>query len=132
MKYLDTNLFVFAIAGDNFARKILENVVDGKLEAATSCLTWDEFVWALRKDLDVIVAQEEGRRLLEIPNMVFIDVTVEITEKAQEYMVRYNLKPRDALHVASMDQYGIQEIISADGDFDKVKEIKRVWAKQIS
>lgn len=37
------------------------------------------------------------------------------------------LNPSDALHVASMMNNGIKEIISEDKDFDKLKEIRRIW-----
>ena len=50
----------------------------------------------------------------------------EIREKKNEEIIeKYNLKPRDAIHVASALTNNIKEIVSDDPDFDKVKEIKR-------
>ena len=45
---------------------------------------------------------------------------------ALEFMEKYKLKPRDAFHVAIMENFGIKEIVSDDSDFDKVREIKRI------
>jgi len=42
-------------------------------------------------------------------------------------MLRYKLKPSDAMHVASMKKAGVKHIVSEDPDFDRVEWIKRVW-----
>jgi len=42
------------------------------------------------------------------------------------YLEKYALKPRDALHCATMQENEIEAIASFDKDFDKVKEIKRI------
>jgi predicted nucleic acid-binding protein len=38
-----------------------------------------------------------------------------------------SLKPSDALHVAVMKNNGVSRIVSEDEDFDKIRDIKRVW-----
>jgi len=40
------------------------------------------------------------------------------------------LDPRDALHLASMYESNITSIISEDSDFNKIREITRLTAKQ--
>ncbi|MEM2494139.1 MAG: type II toxin-antitoxin system VapC family toxin [Nitrososphaerota archaeon] len=42
-------------------------------------------------------------------------------------MLNYNLKPSDAIHLATMEKVGIKNIVTEDEDFDKVKEVKRIW-----
>ncbi|MFP3321264.1 MAG: type II toxin-antitoxin system VapC family toxin [Acidilobus sp.] len=37
------------------------------------------------------------------------------------------MNPSDALHVAVMLNNSIRRILSEDRDFDKVKEVERVW-----
>ncbi|MBI5254150.1 MAG: type II toxin-antitoxin system VapC family toxin [Euryarchaeota archaeon] len=39
---------------------------------------------------------------------------------------KYNLRPRDAFHVAIMKSFGVTEIVSDDSDFEKVEWIKRI------
>ncbi len=45
----------------------------------------------------------------------------------KEIMLKYNLKPSDALHLASMKKRGIEFIVSEDPDFDRIEWITRIW-----
>jgi predicted nucleic acid-binding protein len=44
-----------------------------------------------------------------------------------DYLQRYDLKPSDALHLATMKKVGITHIATEDKEFDRVKETKRIW-----
>ena len=57
---------------------------------------------------------------------MFIGANKSILFKAQQLIEEYNLKPRDAIHAATALVNGINEIISDDSDFDKIKEIRRI------
>jgi predicted nucleic acid-binding protein len=46
-------------------------------------------------------------------------------------MVKYGLKPSDAIHVASMKKAGVGYIVSEDPGFDRVDWIKRVWLNMV-
>jgi predicted nucleic acid-binding protein len=49
------------------------------------------------------------------------------TARARELLVHYpNLSARDAIHVASMEEAGLRRLLSTDGDFDAVTEVRRV------
>lgn len=43
------------------------------------------------------------------------------------YLLRYDLKPSNALHLATMKKQGITHIATEDKAFDRVKETKRIW-----
>ncbi|MEM1574817.1 MAG: type II toxin-antitoxin system VapC family toxin, partial [Nitrososphaerota archaeon] len=45
----------------------------------------------------------------------------------EKFLLNYNLKPSDAIHLATMEKVGIKNIVTEDEDFDKVKEVKRIW-----
>lgn len=45
--------------------------------------------------------------------------------RAQELVERYQLKPRDAIHVSTALTAGEREIISDDAELDTVREIRR-------
>ena len=45
--------------------------------------------------------------------------------RVQELMEKYEIKPRDAIHVATALENDIEIIVSYDRDFDKLEEIKR-------
>ncbi len=132
MKYVDSNVFIHALIGMRSDKKtvaaqtILMKVADGSLVAATSLLTWDEVTWALKKKLGREVADMEGRKLLEYPNLKFLDIKTNIIISAQSLASTYGLDPRDAIHAASCIENGIDEIITDDSDFDVVTGLKRI------
>ena len=58
--------------------------------------------------------------------MDFISADANIVTKAQNLIEKYNLKPRDSIHIASAIEKKIKTIISDDEDLDKVSEIERI------
>jgi len=45
----------------------------------------------------------------------------------ERYLSKYRIKPSDAVHLAVMEKEGVVNIASEDEEFDKVKEVKRLW-----
>ncbi|MCS7138621.1 MAG: type II toxin-antitoxin system VapC family toxin [Crenarchaeota archaeon] len=45
----------------------------------------------------------------------------------EKYLVNYNLKPSDAIHLATIEKVGASSIVSEDEEFDKIGEVKRIW-----
>jgi len=126
MIYLDTNVFVYAILGDKNAKNLLIKVVTGKTLACTSLLTWDELIWAIRKATSRYdLAKIEGKKFIFFPKLKFLDLNFKIVKLAQELILENNLKPRDALHIATALNNGVNEVISEDTELDKISKIKR-------
>jgi predicted nucleic acid-binding protein len=88
-------------------------------------LTWDEVVWVTTKHLGRTDGLEQGQKLLGFPNLEFIKADEAIIAKAQTLMGKYNLSPRDSIHIASALSKKTRTILSDDEDFDLIKEIKR-------
>ncbi len=130
MIYLDANIFAYTVTGDSKQSEsclsIIKKVITGEIEACTSLLTWDEVLYALKREIGRAKALEEGRKFLEIPHLFFIEVDDGIITKAQSMAELYHLDPRDAIHAATAILNGCKEIISDDKDFDAVKELKRI------
>ena len=130
MKYVDANIFILAIIGDEKrkgqAQRILKQIIEGKIEALTSFLSWDEFVHIIKKHLGREIGLKESKKLLEFPYLDFINVDGAVISKAHELMELYFLGPRDAIHAATALINGANEIVSDDSDFDKIKELKRI------
>ena len=70
--YIDTNIFLnpilYDINKDQEAKKskiFLEEIITNKKLGFTSVLTWDEFVWIIRKTLGMHVAIEKGKKFQE-------------------------------------------------------------------
>lgn len=130
MIYLDTNIFVYATINNGSigesCRNVLKRVGGKNIDACTSFLTWDEFVFVLRKHRGKDIAVVEGEKFLHFPHLRFIKTDEVVTSQAQEIVKKYGLKPRDAIHAASAISAGCKEIISDDSDFDTVKGLRRV------
>ena len=131
MKYVDANVFIYPVIYDEtrvkearLAKEILIKIAKGEIQACTASLTWDELVWVIRKIHGTSVAKDEGRRFLQFP-LKILNVDGVLGE-AQKILERYDLRPRDAIHVACALKNGIKEIVSDDKELDKVKEIKRI------
>lgn len=132
MVYIDANVFAFASASEAaFAetvnsQRILSKIANNELSASTSVLTWDEVVWACKKDLPFKDALVKGNAILIFPNLAVLDASLAVVRIAAELAAIYNLKPRDAIHAATAILSGEKEIITDDSDFDKVKELRRI------
>jgi predicted nucleic acid-binding protein len=56
-----------------------------------------------------------------------LPVSERTTARARELLIQYpKLSARDAIHIASMEEAGVQRLLSADRDFDDVTEVRRI------
>lgn len=131
MYYLDANVFIYPALYDGKkargAQALLEAVVAGDEQAATASLTLDEVVWILSRNTSRETAIEQGRRILEFPNLRVLGVDTQHTLRALRYMEDNDWpKPRDAIHLAAMDDNDIHTIVSDDEDFEPVEDADRL------
>ncbi len=129
MIYLDSNVFLNAILDEEkgeIARELLRGVQDGKDQAATSALTFDEVFWVVKKHRGFEDALKASKALLEMPNLIFIEVNDKVIWHAWELSKEYGLDPRDSIHAACALSRDIKTIVSEDDHFDTVKEVKRL------
>ena len=133
MKYIDSNVFIFSFLtnDDNskLCQKILEKVAEGRLQACTCVLTWDEITWIAKKVFGKEDSVTEGKKFFEFPYLSILNVTESIVRIAQNLIEKYAIDPRDAIHAAAAISSGCNKLISDDTDFDKIKEIKRISPK---
>jgi len=108
-----------------YTRDILEQVVSGNVEAVTSALTWDEFVYVVSRALGRDIAVAEGEKFLRFPNLQFAVTDVSVLAKAQSVIAATALRPRDAIHAATAILAGAIDFVSDDDDFDVVPELNR-------
>jgi predicted nucleic acid-binding protein len=132
MPYIDSNVFIYPVIYQTEAqqkakkaKEILHKIENGELSAYTSTLTWDEVVWVVSRVMDRNDGIAQGRKLLGFPNLKFINADESVLTQAQTLIDKYNLSPRDSIHVASALVRNIKAVISDDADFDQVQEIKR-------
>lgn len=130
MLYLDANFFIFALLdktkrGKN-ARNIQRKIVDGKEKAITSVLALDEIMWVLIKNKKEHLLRKVIEDIYATPNLEVKSVPSSIPLKALDLIEKFDLKPRDAFHVAMMEEFGVEKIVSDDKDFDKIVGLKRI------
>lgn len=93
----------------------------------TDVLVLDEAIYVSKKKYGVPV--EETLELIDkaiLPYVTVLPLCLEEYVRAREYMVKYKLKPSDALHLAVMDNNSIPIIATEDKDFDHT-HIRRLW-----
>jgi predicted nucleic acid-binding protein len=132
MPYLDSNVFIYPVIYQadepkaKRAKQILQNIESGKTNAYTSTLTWDEVVWVVSRTLNRSEGINQGRKLLDFPNLKLIPADSQVLSRAQRLIEKHKIKPRDAIHVASALERKNAEIISDDSELEAIKEIVRI------
>jgi len=130
MFYLDANLFIYAsldkgILG-NQSREIISLLNKGKINGITTSLTLDEVIWVVWREKGKELGIKAGKEIFEISNLDIVEISKKTILNAIELMEKYDLKPRDAIHLSAAIEHGVFTIISEDKDFDKIKEIERL------
>lgn len=135
--YIDTNIFIYAmvyheqVEEARLAREVLRRIARGELEACTSPLTWDELVWTARRMGGSGVARQKGTQFLQFPNLKILSIDEGVLSLAQKIVESYDVRPRDAIHVACALHSGIREIMSEDRELDGIREIRRIPLREV-
>ncbi len=100
MIYLDVNVFFYPVLYESCklvktCKEILVQIASGKLNAYTSWLSWDEFVWVISKTLGRKIAASEGKKFITFPNLKWIGVDENIVLKAQELVEKFWVLSRE-------------------------------------
>ncbi len=130
--FIDANVFACARldggeAGDR-ARERLATVAAGRLKAATSPLVLDEVLWVVWRQTDRATAVATVRTLGEELALRMLALPGNLMELALLLIENHGLKPRDALHAATMQHHRLAHIISDDSDFDRLEWMVREGA----
>jgi predicted nucleic acid-binding protein len=129
--YIDTNIFAAAALEQSTrgeaARKIIDALTRGHIKAATSALTWNEFVGLIHRELGTREASRAAKAFPNQQNINIIAVDRSVLSEAASSIENYNLLPQDAVHHATMKLKSINHLISEDKDFDSTG-IKRYTA----
>ena len=135
MIYIDTNVFIYAIENHpkygKACKKVLLDIESGKIKSSASVLVLIEVINVLTKINRLLIKQkkipldikENIDAILSLP-ITWFDLDFHTIKKASEYS--YNVTGVDYIHIATMEINSIEEVISADGELDKVKFIKRI------
>jgi len=127
--FLDANIFLYAIGAEHAEKAACQAIVTaaagGKIAAMTSVEVVQELVFVLDRRgrrADGIKAAEDVLAL--VPAM--LTVTPADMRLACNLLRQHaHLRPRDAVHVATMQNNGIKTIASVDRHFDGLPGIHR-------
>ena len=129
MIYLDSNIFIFACLNSDElgerSRQLLRSVEQGNTEAATSTLSFDEIVWAVKKYRGVKEAIAAGEAFVNMLGLVLIPADEPVIRLSIDLMKRYSFDPRDAIHAASAILCRAESLVSMDSHLDKLEELPR-------
>ena len=127
--YIDSNIFIFAALNTDQigedCRAIIEKISEGTLPAASSYLSIDEVMWIVKKNTNRMEAVNIAKSMLSLP-IRWINVDEPIIMGMLATFQTLKLDPRDALHAASMQEHGLDQILSEDTDFENIGKIKRL------
>jgi hypothetical protein len=128
--FLDTNVFIYAAGAEHPmkapSQEILRRVADHELAAITNAEVVQEILYVLsRRGLHDAASHVARNALSLFPDL--LPVTSMDMLVACSLVEKYPGVPtRDAVHAATMLNHGISTVITADGHFDGLVEIRRL------
>ncbi len=128
--FLDANLAIYLNTVTGEERPIIDRFFKSLLREHlfTNMLVLDETLHVSKRRYSVPYAMTLNfLRRAFIPHTEIIPIAEEDLEATESYLTAYDVKPSDAIHLATMDKVGISVIVSEDTDLDVVKGVKRIW-----
>lgn len=121
---LDTSIFIYHLEYHPrylpLTQELLSGVEAGRWAAVTSTVTLMELTvrpWQLDRP-DVARAYEEA--LVQFPNLTLTDVTRDVARQAAQLRAQYDLRPADALHIATALVHDATAFVTNDRDFARL------------
>ena len=128
--FLDANLAIYLNTLTGEERPTLDRFFKSLLKEPlfTNMLVLDETLHVSRRRYAVPYSMTM-RFLIRalLPYTEIIPIAEEDLQATEMYLTKYDVKPSDAIYLATMDKVGITSIVSEDEELDAVKGIRRVW-----
>jgi predicted nucleic acid-binding protein len=128
--FLDANLAIYLNTMTGDERSTIDRFFNSLLREHlfTNMLVIDETLYVSRRQYAVPYAMTmDFLRRAFIPYTEIIPIAEEDLQATEKYLTKYDVKPSDAIHLATMDKVGIASIVSEDEELDAVKGIRRIW-----
>lgn len=102
-----------------------------KYKLYTDVLVLDELLYISKRKYGIpYEVSIEFINSIVMPYITVVPLGEEEFREASDIILKYGLRPSDALHVGVMKSNGIKLIASEDTDFDKVEDISRIWVSK--
>lgn len=132
LTFIDVNVFMYA-AGRPHPYKdpclqILSDLESGILSGLVNTEIFQELLYRYFHIQLAEKGAELCRNIFQLPIKILPVTEQDIRLAIDLFELHQNkgLKPRDAMHAATMKNNGVSKIISADRDFDAIDSIKRI------
>ena len=131
MRFVDSNVFIYVLVKspkDDYmtAKRILQRIEEGE-ETITNTAVIQEIVDWLeynnrRREIETFLAAINSYITMKKAKVSWNEMMEAIGD-----MKKYDLDLVDALTLQTMKKNDVKEIYTNDKDFDRVKEVKRIW-----
>ena len=130
--FLDTPLLVYlnAVTDEKVREKYENFYLDllSRYKLYTDVLVLDELLYVSRKKYKIpYEITFEFIDTVVLPYVTVLNLGEEEYTVAKEVLLKYNVKPSDSLHVATMLNNGIKRIVSEDRELDRIEGLERLW-----
>lgn len=128
--FLDSSFLIYMNTMTTDERRGLDELFGRLLEETlfTDMLVVDEVLYVCRRKYELPYGVTLGfLREIVLPYTEIIPIGEEDARPFEKYLLKYDLRPSDTIHLAVMEKAGANQIVTEDEDFDRVEEVKRVW-----
>ncbi|MEH0823428.1 MULTISPECIES: type II toxin-antitoxin system VapC family toxin [unclassified Micromonospora] len=128
--YLDSCAFLYVLNGTKGFEPVADllRIADaGQVTILTSPLILVEVRGAERSAAFDVSRENYVRRLIDNPRLLLVEFDRTVALKARDLTWRYQLKPADAIHLASAVVGGADAFMTFDGDFPCGTNVEGVW-----
>jgi predicted nucleic acid-binding protein len=102
---LDTSVFIYHLEAHprylSLTNELLNGVQAGQWRAVTSAITIMELTVPAWRSGQETAARQYEALLANFPNLKIVDITRDVARNAAQLRARFNIRPADALQVAS-------------------------------
>lgn len=128
--FLDANILMYAAGSAHPlrepCREALKTAVDQEIRLVTDAEVLQEILHRYFSIGRPGSARTVHRAAIDLCDEV-LPIEAKHTEGALELLLQHpELTPRDAVHVATMQDHGLELLLSTDQDFDSLSQIERI------
>ena len=128
--FVDANVFMYLAGRDSTYRESCRRALHAAIERGTMLTTSAEVLQEFLHYYGARGRPESARTVYEAATDIcgeILPITEHQIARALEVLVEHpGLPARDALHVATMETHGIERLLSADKEFDRIDTVERV------
>lgn len=127
---LDTAVFIYHLEANPrylpLTTAVLNAVQTGQCRAVTSVITLMELTVLPWRQARAAAARHYEALLINFPNLQLQDVNRDITRRAAQLRAQHNLRPADALHIATALILGATAWVSNDQQHGRIASLVEV------